>query len=274
MKLLRALLSFYINSSIHVAFAVMALVGLTHLYLNLSFGWLFYAFIFLGTITGYNFVKYAKVAGLHHRSLAKGLKAIQVFSTMCAVGLVVVAIQLPLEVILYSAGFGVLTFFYAVPFIAGNNLRSVGGIKVFVVAAVWAGVSVVVPIIAAQEVISDQVGLLFFQRFLLVVVWMLPFEIRDVGYDNLSLGTMPQRLGVNRTKAVGIVLLCIAVFCEFYLNDGAIWKISATSIMCILSGGLLLKATNSQGNLYASFWVESIPIWWFLTAYFFIHFGL
>lgn len=267
MKFLKALFAFYINSSIHVAFAVTALVGITQLYLDLQLGWVFYAFVFLGTITGYNFVKYAKVAGLHHRSLAKRLKAIQVFSAICAVGLIVVAIQLPLKVMLYTAGFGVLTFFYAVPFILGYNLRSVGGFKIFVVALVWAGVTVIVPVFAAEEILSLQVAVVFVQRFLLVVVWILPFEIRDIAYDDLSLGTIPQQLGINRTKVIGLVLLCLVLWCEFYIENGQSWKISATIIICVLSGKLLLKSKKSQGIYFASFWVESIPVWWFLLIH-------
>ena len=271
MKLLKEVFAFYINSSIHVAFAVTALVGLTWIDLNLNLDWYFFVFVFLGTVTGYNFVKYAKIAGLHHRSLAKSLKAIQIFSAICAVGLFVVMIQLSLDVILITAGFGVLTFFYAVPFIFGLNLRNVGGMKVFIVALVWAGLTTIVPVFAGHELLTSQIGWIFFQRFLLVIVWVLPFEIRDIKYDSLSLGTFPQLLGINRTKAVGVVLLCAVLLCEFLLGISQIWKISATMIMIILSGILLFNADKSQGRYYASFWVESIPIWWYLLAYFFIH---
>ncbi|EDM44206.1 hypothetical protein SCB49_04235 [unidentified eubacterium SCB49] len=272
MRLLKAAFAFYINSSIHVAFAVTALVGLTQLYLSLELKWLFYAFVFLGTISAYNFVKYAEIAGLHHRSLAKSLKAIQVLSAVCGVLLVLVTFYMPLAVIIYIAAFGVLTFFYAVPFLTKSNLRSVGGIKVFIVALVWAGVTVIVPVVAANELFSTTVMLLFLQRFLLVVVWILPFEIRDVKYDHLSLGTMPQRIGINKTKIVGFVLLAIALLCELLIDNSQLQKILAGSLMVVLTGLMLLKAQKSQGQFFASFWVESIPIWWWLIAYFFFQF--
>ena len=35
-----------------------------------------------------------------------------------------------------------------------------------------------------------------FQRFLFVVVAILPFEIRDIQYDSLKLSTIPQQIGV------------------------------------------------------------------------------
>lgn len=267
MKILRALFAFYINSSIHVALAVIALVGVTQLILQLALPWEFYGFILLGTITAYNFVKYAKVAGLHHRSLTNSLKTIQVFSAFCALGLLILAFQLPFKFLLYTAGFGLLTFLYAVPFIAGKNLRSLGGIKIWIVALVWAGITVIVPVIAAENIVNTDVLLLFFQRFLLVIVWILPFEIRDVQYDVESLNTMPQQLGVNNTKVVGVVLLLVAFICSLLMTRGHFWNISGVISVTLISGVMLLKSKKVQGQYYASFWVESIPVIWLLLTY-------
>jgi len=273
MKVLKAVFTFYINASIHVATAVTALVGLTDLYLQLSLKSVFYAFVFLGTITAYNFVKYAKVAGLHHRSLTRRLKAIQIFSALCGIALVILSIKLPLKVILYTLGLGLYTFLYAVPIIAGYNLRSLGGVKAFVVAFVWTGMTVIVPVIASETFFSSTIVILCIQRFLLVIIWLLPFEIRDVKYDNLSLGTLPQRLGLNRTKALGVLLLVIVMFLEIELSSHQLWKISAVIITLLVSGVLLVRSKKKQSAYYASFWVESIPIFWFLLLYFFFHFS-
>lgn len=273
MKVVKALFAFYINASIHVAFAVTALVGVTHLSFKLELNWIFYAFIFFGTITGYNFVKYAKVAGLHHRSLASSLKTIQVFSGVCAVALFLVTLQLPLKVLLYTAGLGILTFFYAVPLLFGYNLRSLGGLKIVVVAIVWAGLTVIIPLVYAERTVDIEISLLLVQRFIFVLVWILPFEIRDVSYDKLSLGTMPQRLGVNRTKVIGLVLIVLALGCEYYMNNDEVWKISAVFLTAIISGIAMLKSKTTQGNYFASFWVEGIPVLWYLLAYLFIQFS-
>ena len=80
MQVLRTIFSFYINSSIHVALAVCALVGVTWLTYGISYNLSLLGFVFFGTITGYNFVKYAGVARFHHRSLTDALKVVQIFS--------------------------------------------------------------------------------------------------------------------------------------------------------------------------------------------------
>ena len=179
------------------------------------------------------------------------------------------AYQLPLKVIIYAAGFGLLTFLYAVPIIAGINLRSVAGIKGFIVALVWTGITVVVPVVASQMPYSTEIAQLSCQRFILVIVWLLPFEIRDVNYDSLKLGTFPQRLGINRTKALGVILLLVVVLIEINVEISELKKIWAVLVMILISAALLIISKKQQNRYYASFWVEGIPIVWLLILHLF-----
>src|SRR5690606_19375362 len=130
----------------HVALAVMALMAITLLEYGLTVSNAVWIFVFFGAITAYNFVKYAKVAGLHHRRLAQSLKSIQIFSAFSFIVLLASIFYLPLNVLLITAAFGIPTFFYAVPLIRHKNLRSFTGLKIFIVAFVWAGITVVIPI--------------------------------------------------------------------------------------------------------------------------------
>ncbi len=41
------------------------------------------------------------------------------------------------------------------------------------------------------------------QRVLLVLAFLIPFEIRDLAYDKPELKTIPQRIGVTQTKIFG-----------------------------------------------------------------------
>ena len=66
-----------------MALSVFAFVKITELYFGLPYNENLDYFLFYGTITGYNFVKYAGVAKLHHRSLTTHLKIIQIFSLIC-----------------------------------------------------------------------------------------------------------------------------------------------------------------------------------------------
>ena len=112
MKFLKTVFDFYIYASIHVAIAVICLVRITELYLNLPYDKNLLIFIFLGTITGYNFVKYAGVAKLHHKSLTSGLQIIQVFSFICFLALCYYAFLIPVKTLLFGVPFIVLTAWY------------------------------------------------------------------------------------------------------------------------------------------------------------------
>ena len=80
MQLLSSVFRFYISASIHVAFAVLALVGISWIEYDLQIPNALWFFVFFGTITGYNFVKYANIAGLGHRELKDSRRSIQIFS--------------------------------------------------------------------------------------------------------------------------------------------------------------------------------------------------
>ena len=270
MKFLNRVFAFYINSSIHVALAVVALLAITDLEYDLPVTNELCAFVFLGSLTGYNFVKYAKVAGLHHRSLAQSLKAIQIFSGVCTVLLAFVAYKLSINTLLVTAAFGLATFLYAVPFVRNKNLRNFSGVKIFVVAFVWAGVTVIVPMIASETDISGDVWLTFIQRILIVVALILPFEIRDVPYDSLNLKTLPQQVGVRNTKLLGEFVLLLCLVLEFFKQDSEVAYIASLLVFCVLLGWMLVISKTEQSRYFASFWVEGLPIVWYLL---FVLFG-
>lgn len=264
MKLLKRVFAFYINASIHVALAVLSLLAITVLEYHLVIPIELWLFVFLGALTGYNFVKYAKVAGLHHRSLTQSLKAIQIFSGICFVFLAFIAFKLSIQTLMITAAFGLATFFYAVPFVRHKNLRNFSGLKIFVVAFVWAGVTVIVPVVASEATISLDILLTFLQRILIVVALILPFEIRDVPYDALNLKTLPQQVGVRNTKLLGLAVLLICLVFEFFKQDSDVAYIVSLLIFSVFMGWFLITSKTDQNRYFASFWVEGLPIIWFL----------
>ena len=271
MKFLKAVFNFYINASVHVALAVCAFVRLTEQYLELNYQPNFDALIFFGTITGYNFVKYAGVAKLHHRSLTEDLKIIQVFSFLCFLATCYFGSQVSLKTLIFAVPFVLLTLLYAVPFLSGfhKNLREVSYLKIVVVAVVWAGFTVLIPVINSGEEIVLNVWLLCLQRFLIVVVLILPFDIRDVQYDAISLQTIPKKIGVQKTKRLGLGMMVLALILEYGINAN---DISRNVFMIFFFSILvfLMRSKMNQSKYYSSFWVESLPItWWlFLLGFF------
>lgn len=265
MQFLKRLFDFYINSSIHVALAVYALVRITGLYFGFESDEPLNYFIFYSTISGYNFVKYAGVARLHHLSLTDDLKAIQIFSLICFILTCYYGWLLPLRTLGFFVPFALLTFFYAVPFWGGfkKNLRNIAELKIIAIAFVWAGVTVLIPVFHAEKNIDTQVILYAVQRFLIVAVLILPFDIRDLKYDDASLKTIPQKIGVRRTKKLGLTLLLFSLVIEFMFSPTAIAKNSFIVFFFVLLL-LLMRAKTDQSKYYSSFWVEALPVFWWL----------
>lgn len=246
-----------------MALAVCALVAVTCIEFELPISFEVLGYIFFGSITGYNFVKYAPAAGLHHRSLAPHLKAIQLFSFLCFGIVGYFVFQMPAKVLYLSCIFGILTFLYAIPFLKKKNLRTLSGLKIFVVAVVWAGMTVLIPYVYTKTYLSLEVWWSFVQRGLIVIVLTLPFEIRDLRYDLIGLRTIPQQIGIRNTKVLGIVLLVVALALEFAKAPLNEIHLMSLGLMVVITAAALKASGKRQSLYYASFWVESLPIgWW------------
>ncbi len=269
MKVLKRILDFYINSSIHVALAVYAFTWVTLIQFGIEYKESVLYFVFFATITGYNFVKYFGIAKFHHRSLAGWLKAIQIFSFFAFIAMCYYTLQLNAESIIYLSVFGLITFLYAIPLLPMHyfrdsqmNLREISGLKIYVIALVWAFTTVFLPLIDNEIKVNIDVLITAIQRFVFVIVLMLPFEIRDLNYDSLKLATIPQKIGIKKTKIIGTLLLMLFFFLEYFKDEIDSNTIISTLLILFITLLLLILSNKNQSKYYSAFWVESMPIVW------------
>lgn len=261
MKYLKNAFELYINSSIHVSLAVVAFTLITFFQHDLELDLDLLFFIFFSSITGYNFVKYAGIAKLHHLSLAQNLRIIQIFSGICFLALIYFCFQLEVDVLIATGILGIFTLLYAIPvFGGGRNLRSLPGLKIFIIAIVWAGSTEILPLINAERYLGTELMVDFLQRLMLVVVLTLPFEIRDLNFDNEELGTIPQLLGTFKTKVFGTILIFLIFTVELFQKNFNSNEFLALLIILMVVGVMLWKSKEFQKKYYSSFWVEAVPI--------------
>ncbi|QDO93762.1 hypothetical protein FNB79_07150 [Formosa sediminum] len=271
MMVLKKLFKFYLNASIHVALSVFALAWITLIKYDLPFDKNVLFFVFFASVIGYNFVKYFGLAKQHRRAMASWLRVIELFSLMCFVLMCYFAFFLELNTLLSIFAFGLVTFMYAIPFLPKrffvdkhHNLRSISGLKVYLIGVVWAGVTVLLPLINKHYKLDNEVFLTAIQRFIFIIALMLPFELRDLKYDSLKLGTIPQKIGVNRTKTLGIVLALVFFFLEFLKQHIIGHYILIQFIVTTLLILYTLGSRVEQSDVYTAFWVEGLPIVWLL----------
>lgn len=269
MKIFERILNFYINSSIHVALAAYALTWITLIQFHIDYDINTLHFVFFSSITAYNFVKYFGIAKFHHRSLANWLRVIQIFSFVAFIAMCYYAYQLNTDSLFMIAVLGLITFLYAIPLIPERyfiddqkNLRQISGLKIYVIALVWTFVTVLFPLTEHSVVLDVDVVILSVQRFCYIIVLMLPFEIRDLNYDSLKLATIPQKIGIKKTKIIGFLLLMLFLMLEFFKDDLTINSVISTLIITFITLLALLVSNKNQSKYYSAFWVESLPIVW------------
>ncbi len=264
MKWLKRIFDFYIDASIHVAFAIYALLQITFQTLNISYDYHLSFFIFFGSISCYNFIKYGVEAEKYILVANQYHKGIQFFSFIALSFALYHGYFLSFDVWAGVGGLLFLTGLYALPVLPkAKNLRSWGGLKIFVVALVWAGATVLLPVLSANQLITWDIGVETFQRFVVILILLIPFEIRDLAYDKVELRTLPQRYGVTNTKIFGGFATLVFFFGTFLMDDLSVEEVVLKGVLFLILGSMLYMTKRNQSKYFTSFWVEAIPIgWW------------
>jgi hypothetical protein len=265
MKVLKSIVQFYINSSIHVGLSCFALVQITQMVFHISEQNAVGYFAFWGTVVGYNFVKYEELARVKRLQMRKQLRwiALFTFGSFIMVGYYFFQLERITQII--AVVFLGLTMLYTLPFFPNRkNARNWAGVKIYIVSFCWVGATVFLPLLNASVALTTNIGILSIQRFILIFVLILIFEIIDLRHDNPNLRTVPQQIGVKRTKILGFALLIL--FCGLELFN-VNFRFSSFGLISVIT--LFLAFANEQrSKYYTSFWVESVPIFWWLIIVF------
>jgi len=259
--MLSAFFRAYINSSSHVALAVVSLCALTSLNYGIPLNHWLLLFVFFSTVVGYNFAKYFPSKKQKKSAHPKSFKFIKIISFISLIGLLFSCFFIRLETVLVSIGLSVFNFFYAIP-LPHKTLREVPFLKVFIIAFIWTAVTLGLPIIEAQTNLVYDHKLYFdiVERFCWIILLLIPFEIRDYNYDKHSLKTLATVFGINGLKVFGIALILILAFLRLR-SDGFENKV-VYSIIYLSLALVLVLSKRHQSQHYASFWVEGLPIFW------------
>lgn len=250
-----------------MALSVYSLVRMTHFMFNIALDVPMAHFAFFGTIVGYNFVKYDALARTKKNQMRKELKLIALLSLFSFVGVGYYFFQLQRITQVVSVGVLALTMLYTLPFFPNRkNARNWAGVKIYIVSLCWVGVTLVLPLINAHVNLGLDFYLKCVQRFILIFVLILVFEIIDLANDDPYLQTVPQQIGVKRTKVLGLLLLISFYFLELFKNNFIEKQLYVNLVLVLMISLFLLFANEKRSKYYTSFWVESIPILWWLMV--------
>ncbi len=268
MKKIFSIFEFYINSSLHLSFCVLSLILITNLRLKIDFDYVILFIVFNSTIIVYNFIKYASTLPYYFLVNNDSIKKIQYLSFFCGLCLFFSLFYIKIQTFLFGIFISIFCVLYAIPFNRSKrNIRNYSRIKIFIVAFCWAAVTVLFPLTVEPEIDYLNASVLFFQRFIFVVVYTLPFEIRDLKFDSIKLKTIPQLLGLKKTKQLAYLLLIFFLSMNFVIQSPSMVYLISDFIIALFTAYLICITKENQAKHFASFGVESIPILWLLIIF-------
>ncbi len=275
MSIVKKIFDFYIFSNLHVALAGFCITKIS----LLKFGFdsnLSPVLVSLGIIVSYNFIRFFEIKSNRIIWLKDwllknkiGLIVINSFS-LIAILVLFLDSEFNFKALIVLFPFVLMTIFYVIPLFKTTKMefsfRNFPGIKIFCIALAWAGITVLFPLVEIGFSLNNSVIIEFAQRFLFIIVITLPFDIRDIYFDSKSLKTIPQVFGIFYSKIFGVLLMIIFFILELTkenLNSQDIFIASIITVVCMT---FLFFSTPTKSRYYTSFWVELIPVFWFLLV--------
>ncbi len=260
MHVFRQLFQEYVKGSFHVALMALVFCELTFNQWGLSSSYSARALVFLLTFLAYNGIRYFPFTNVKHE-LAHFyfvlFTAAFFYGGFLFVGLIWQEQLLLLFCFLFC-------LVYAIPLPRRNkNLRNRYGVKIFIVALCWTLFTAVFPLLK-EDYFSWAHYLFFAERFLLVFIATLPFEIRDSSTDDSNLGTIPQVIGRKNTQFLGYALLLFVGLLLVVNSKFTTLEAYAMGSMLLAYGIALYVIRPSSSKNSTLFWVEAIPVLGFL----------
>lgn len=149
-----------------------------------------------------------------------------------------------------------------------KNLRNFAGVKIYIVSFCWAWVTLIIPLIEANLPLDYDVLIKFTQRFLLTIILLLIFEIRDLDVDDKQLKTVPQMIGISNTKTIVYFLSIVFYVLDFFKKGSYPYQEFVNAGLVFVISLFNYYVSPQKNKYYTLFLVESIPIFWCMSVYF------
>lgn len=269
MSRLKQLFNFYIRANFHVALSAFCLTRITQIEFG-SNGQGTGIFVFVSTFAAYNLLRYWKsknISASDTNWLKSHKASLLMLNVLAGFAILFFGATLRKESLILLIPLFFATIFYGIPYHFGSknlNLRNISGIKIFLIAAVWSSVTVLLPLTEMQSDIQGDQWISFAQRFLFIFATAIPFDIRDMNMDKRNLRTIPNSLGIRNSKILGMVILTLFFSLDFFKDGQIIYATLPLFLTTLISMIFLLYSNSHRGKYYTSFWVESIPVFWYL----------
>lgn len=221
-------------------------------------------FIFFSTLLTYNLQRYIKsfqyatASTIHMQWVLKNRNRLAFVLIGALIGSLIFGIPLLINfnwtsVIILSIS-GLISFFY-IQKIKNYNLRTIPQLKIHLIAFIWAIAVVIFPAINEEKFSIETVQFASI-IYCYIIGITIPFDIRDLKYDDPKYYTIPQLIGVRNAKILSILL----IFAFFYFSLSLFPSLLTKPFFYLaMSYSILLVVfvNNNRSDYYYSGWIES-----------------
>ena len=172
---------------------------------------------------------------------------------------------------LFLGHLAAISLFYSLPVVRMRGrwwaLRDLPLLKVFLIAYVWAAVTVWVPALYLAKPLAEPAALLLFtQRFFFILALAFVFDIRDYTKDRLTgTRTFPGVFGIQATKYLALSSLIMA---GLLVPSGVGYQHLMVLMLPSLAAALTIwYAKETRPDYYFAFLTDGIMILQFLAVY-------
>ena len=200
----------------------------------------------------------------HHRLII----SITLISVLCLIPLGLLYLSIEGKLLMLFTG--AMAVSYSIPFLTLNHqkigLRNIPGIKLFLVAIVWAISCVLLPIVELEHsypinISTGETLLLVGKRFLFIAAITIPFDIRDLFQDKLyELKMIPVMFGEKKAYIFCQFLLLGYLILLLLFSQAINLDVIALSLTILLTGWLIFKSATPRNEYYYFFFLDGIMI--------------
>lgn len=161
----------------------------------------------------------------------------------------------------------ILSLGYVIPILTGKRrLRDLHFIKIFLIAIVWASITVLLPVLEADAAMDKTVLWLFLERSLFVFAITLPFDIRDLKIDaHTAVKTLPSELGIARTKGLAYAaLILVIIFASLNVGIYSMRGLIAIGLSAVSTVFLIAYSDRVEHDYYFTGLIDGTMIVQFL----------
>lgn len=160
---------------------------------------------------------------------------------------------------------GILSLAYVLPFLSGKRrLRDLNFIKIFLVAIVWAWVSVLLPYLEIGKSTDSSLIYMFLERAFFIFAITLPFDIRDLAVDaHNNVKTIPTHIGARQSKylaAAMMVFSILFVLLNFYTHFYSLWTAFGLLISAFITVFVINYTDRTEEDYYFTGLVDGLML--------------